>query len=406
MPLPNFKYYRLVDLLASPSPSMSSESVDEAKRALTRYFALMYHTNLNHSVLSSVFPLPVPTVVTEAPPTANWKSYHIQTFRSHLSRLCTSFGVATNILHTVLILPILPLYIPAFLLSHIAVRSLATPGEEEGEAQFRAVGGGIGVGIGLAVGKLVYGRVWRKAMLLEGSTLNRAGARFVSMLEGCNIILGERVDTMGMWLSKILPHQLRHAAKLLGLKKVSISVSNVLQSQMMKALASRLLTGLGGLILAWCVVKWYGFCIKRTPPSLSAPRLLTMFTGAHKTYTYTLASPARRLWIHHLCGLLSPSLRRSIQSSSQAPLEDPELIPYLTLPPPPTNAFIRRRERKEEPSLDIISNTSVSSASLFSSKSKMKSLPMFKLVPALLCAREEARNTVLALDGLREVTNG
>lgn len=74
----NFTYCRLVDLLASPFPSISSESVDEAKRALTTNFAPMYHTNLNHWVPSSVFPLLVPTMVTEAPVTADWKSYHIQ----------------------------------------------------------------------------------------------------------------------------------------------------------------------------------------------------------------------------------------------------------------------------------------------------------------------------------------
>ena len=47
---------------------------------------------------------------------------------------------------TLLFLPILPFFLPAYA---FAGRYLATKGEEEGQAQFKGVFGGLGIGIGM-----------------------------------------------------------------------------------------------------------------------------------------------------------------------------------------------------------------------------------------------------------------
>ncbi|KAE9392375.1 hypothetical protein BT96DRAFT_1000396 [Gymnopus androsaceus JB14] len=337
---------KLVDLLKSPSSSAPSESVDQARGALTKYFALLYHTNLTHAILKNIFPLPVSTKATEAP---DWKLYHIQTSRSHLFHLCSSFTVANNILRTILILPILPFYAPAVLLSHLTVRFLATPGEEEGEAQFRAVGGGVGLGIGRAIGKVVFRRVWRRAGLLEETALNGVLTGLMSILGGVRVVLGER------------------------------SVDDIVK----------------------CSAEWCNEGIREQNAEWDGMADIRVAHGRHI-----------RLHSLHLlgdCGFtISASsfllvLGRSLQI--QTPLEDPGLAPYLALPPPPTNAFIRRRERQEQEQMGSLATTSETFPS--SSKSQRltrKQLPMSKLLPALLYAREEARFAVLGLEGLREAT--
>ncbi|GAW07945.1 glycerol-3-phosphate o-acyltransferase [Lentinula edodes] len=93
-----------------------------------------------------------------------------------------------------------------------------------------------------------------------------------------------------------------------------------------------------GAGLAFGKVLWYNMCIKR----------------AHTTYTYTFAPPARKLWIHHLSVLLV--LRRTLPHTHI--FEDPDIVPYLTLPSPPTNAFIRRREQARTDSEGASGSTS------------------------------------------------
>ncbi|KAJ3917164.1 hypothetical protein F5877DRAFT_18041, partial [Lentinula edodes] len=140
-----------VDYLAPSTPSIPSKAADENKHALTRYFALLHHTGLTHAVLQGLFPLPVKlgstasSSSTKTPPKdvrfwtdKEWKWYHTVTFSENLHS------------QSLAILPVLPPYLCAFLVSRLTARILATPGEEEGEAQFRSVGGGVGLGAGLA----------------------------------------------------------------------------------------------------------------------------------------------------------------------------------------------------------------------------------------------------------------
>ncbi|KAJ3997441.1 glycerol-3-phosphate O-acyltransferase [Lentinula boryana] len=141
-----FNTQLFVDLL-TPSSSISSESLAETKHALIRYFALLHHTGLTHAVLYGLFPLP-------------W--YHSATFSQHLRSLRPYSTALRSAALTLAILPVLPLYLPAFIMSHFTARLLAMPGEEEGEAQFRSVGGGVGLGVGLAVGRGVVIQIWRR----------------------------------------------------------------------------------------------------------------------------------------------------------------------------------------------------------------------------------------------------
>ncbi|KAF9059844.1 hypothetical protein BDP27DRAFT_1340522 [Rhodocollybia butyracea] len=360
----------IIDLL-----SPESELVIEAKHALTRYFALLHHTGLSHAVLNHIFPLPAPTLSTfDAKANvgfltaSEWMSYQRTTFRQHLG---FSTSVAKNAAHAVAILPVLPIYAPAFLVSHLTVRCLATPGEEEGEAQFRAVGGGVGLGIGLAIGRALLSRICTNNAVLK------VGARVVS---------GRWFDIVRKHFSNILPLNFEMPGIFDTVyNRLSALLTTLDSSGTIKSFASRSLEGLGWLMAAWFVVKWYGFFIKR----------------AHMTYRYTLSGPARSLWVHHLYVLLFPWHYQMNYRATSRLLQDSDVIPYTTLPPPPTNAFIRKRARQNEAQSQVkpSSDPSPGPSSERSNVNRPGPIPTSKLILSLLLAREEARRAVFSLDG-------
>ncbi|KAJ3793896.1 hypothetical protein GGU11DRAFT_847750 [Lentinula aff. detonsa] len=333
-----FNTQLFVDLL-TPSSSISSDSLAERKHALIRYFALLHHTGLTHAVLYGLFPLPVSLESTETFSRSTtplkhvrdwtdgeWKWYHSATFSEHLHSLRTYSTVLKSAALTLAILPVLPLYFPAFIMSHFTARLLAMPGEEEGEAQFRSVGGGVGLGLGLAVGRGVVIQIWR-----------RNGAR-IWKSHGQN-------ESCPRVLIRSTPGSMLHTNN---------DAKNTERSWLVN---SRVLSDGGNAFVS----------------------------GAHRAYTYTLAPPARKLWMYHLSTLLTYCSSSTNTFSNADVFEDPDIVPYLALPPPPTNAFIRKREQARVQS---------DSSNIPRFNPKQRPIITSKLLLALLCAREEARRAV------------
>ncbi|KAJ3728271.1 hypothetical protein C8R42DRAFT_653330 [Lentinula raphanica] len=373
---------QFVNLLATPASTLSVPAAD-TKRTLIRYFALLHNTGLSHAVLQGLFPLRIlprstgyptksVTPLTDQPFSTDreWKHYHLATLSEHISLRAPS-NVLKNAVLTLAILPILPIYLPAFLMSHL-VALLATPGEEEGEAQFRSVGGGIGLGIGLTFAKLIGSWIWKtRGGRISAFVLAKAR----SVVE---VVRGSFTGFEGLRIPSV-----DIAGMKLGAATLFPGVANlkwdVLRNVLVQPMIRTILRGGGWLLLGWCVVKWYNLCTKR----------------AHRTYTYTFAPPARRLWMHHLFILLG--FRNSFNPRSISDLfQDPDLSPYLTLPPPPTNAFIRKREQVQvQP--DNSNSNSAATAEINSNSRRQRPIPTAKLLMALLCAREEARQAVCLL---------
>ncbi|KIK64283.1 hypothetical protein GYMLUDRAFT_39847 [Collybiopsis luxurians FD-317 M1] len=411
---------RLIDLF-TPTAS-SSEPLDHARRALTRYYALLHHTGLSHSVLKALYPLAVSSLPSKPGPTPmailhrkdiskwtkeDWKSYHLATFRFHVSH-AGSLSILKNIAHTIAIIPILPLYVPAFVVSHLTARFLATPGEDEGEAQFRSVGGGVGLGLGLVLGKVVSGEIWRRGY--ASRAIEILLSRFGPVLDGIRVSFDHWVDTLevttrNVWQSNFAAmgtirwavEQVSNSLKILKSNEASDLVSNFLASDAVATTAGGVLKGTGWLLLAWGIVKWHGLFIRR----------------AHTAYIHTLAPSARGLWLHHLRVLFWVNSWNSPSGDNQPKshlFEDSELSPYLTLPPPPSNAFIRQKAHSNEPGssnasaiLDpgLLSSTEKSDL-VQKPQEKLRPIPPSKLLAALLCAREEATSAIYSLNGVSD----
>ncbi|KAJ6619729.1 hypothetical protein B0H10DRAFT_1143530 [Mycena sp. CBHHK59/15] len=120
----------LVQLL-SPPPSSDDVEVVKLKRALTKYFSLLHYTNISNAHLAFLLP------------DTNTLPTRLFFLRFTLAVLRT--GLNPSFL---LFLPSLIAHIPAYLFAGLASRYLAPPGEEESQAQFKAILGGIGVGLG------------------------------------------------------------------------------------------------------------------------------------------------------------------------------------------------------------------------------------------------------------------
>ncbi|KAJ3740452.1 hypothetical protein DFH05DRAFT_1508887 [Lentinula detonsa] len=376
-----FNTQLFVDLL-TPSSSISSESLTETKHALIRYFALLHRTGLTHAVLYGLFPLPVTlestgTFSRSTTPLKHvrdwtdgeWKWYHSATFSQHLRSLRPYSTALKSAALTLAILPVLPLYFPAFIMSHFTARLLAMPGEEEGEAQFRSVGGGVGLGVGLAVGRGVVIQIWRR----NGARIWKSISTVVA--EGTRGLIARYLDPYISRVSQVMARTSlvqECSSNLLPdlyYSKISNLTSSAFKTLIAQKMTRKLLRGAGWLIAAWCVVKWYSLCIKR----------------AHRVYTYTLAPPARKLWMYHLSTLLTYCSSSTNTLSDADVFEDPDIVPYLALPPPPTNAFIRKREQARVQS---------DSSNIPRFNPKQRPMITSKLLLALLCAREEARRAV------------
>ncbi|KAJ3731650.1 hypothetical protein DFJ43DRAFT_376288 [Lentinula guzmanii] len=272
-----FNTQLFVDLL-TPSSSISSDSLAERKHALIRYFALLHHTGLTHAVLYGLFPLPVSLESTETFSRSTtplkhvrdwtdgeWKWYHSATFSEHLHSLRTYSTVLKSAALTLAILPVLPLYFPAFIMSHFTARLLAMPGEEEGEAQFRSVGGGVGLGLGLAVGRGVVIQIWRR----NGARIWKSISTVEVVAKGIRGLIARYLDPYLSRASQVMAGTSlvqECSSDLLPdlcYSKISNLISNAFKTLIAQTMTRKILRGAGWLIAAWCVVKWYSLCIKR-----------------------------------------------------------------------------------------------------------------------------------------------
>lgn len=156
---------RLVDIFSQPNPS-HPESLLHLRKSLIRYFALLYYCKMTHSSLASTYP---PDQKAPTTPKALFVA---------LTQLTAS------ILHPrfIFFLPPLLAHIPAYLTGSLASRFLATRGEEEGQAQFKAIFGGLGLGLGYS--SVAYGFIKALVNLGNGSSTRSLLSRFAESSQG------------------------------------------------------------------------------------------------------------------------------------------------------------------------------------------------------------------------------
>jgi len=188
--------------------------MEDAKDALTTYWALLEYTGIRHEDLEYFLPSsdrssPGPSFITLPAPL---------TTRDILSILLT--------------LPPLPIYTPGFLLGYLAGEYLVREGEDEAVAQVRGVLGGVGVGLGVMGGMSLISRF--------GLGLGRAPV--------VSRAFGWASDTLGLGTARFKPKSdwlLRYLSQAFG-----------------APLTKRVLGVLGTLgtfyLTAWVVVRWYG----------------------------------------------------------------------------------------------------------------------------------------------------
>ncbi|KAJ7594960.1 hypothetical protein C8J56DRAFT_928097 [Mycena floridula] len=249
---------RLINILtAGPGASPSSQS---AKSLLTKYFSLLHHTGL-------VSPLP--------------------------GALPSILSLPKAVFQTALFIPPFLLHLPGYIIGNLTMKCLATPGEEEGEAQYRAIGGGIGLGLYWAM----FGRIARR-WVAKG-------------LLSLSSILTQHVQSS-------LPWNLEDFPALSALFTVSSKIWN--WTGWTQSWWGNTMSVMG---LGWLLVKWHGLLVKS-----NHARYLTLWARYH---------------------ILLGKWTQGLQPKS--------LDVYMRLPPPPTNAFIRRRNKdQEKPTNDDIAS--------------------------------------------------
>ena len=124
------------------------------KDALTKYYALLHYTNTKHAILLSLLPISTSSILDIPPPNSVPASAIL--VRPTLSILSS---LPASLIRLILFLPPLLLHFPGYFTGPLLSKCLATPGEEEGPAQFKAVGAGLGIGANIA---LALGILWKK----------------------------------------------------------------------------------------------------------------------------------------------------------------------------------------------------------------------------------------------------
>ena len=152
--------HRLVNLFDLPSDTPSSHPLVGIKNALTKYYALLQHTGIEHRNLASLLPFPSH----RASPSNPTFPILDQATASLIPTLPLS------LVQLALFLPPMVVHLPGYVTGYLAGRYLVKSGEEEAKAQFKAVGGGVGLAISIAYWLRV---VWRKR--IAGSTIRRLG---------------------------------------------------------------------------------------------------------------------------------------------------------------------------------------------------------------------------------------
>jgi glycerol-3-phosphate O-acyltransferase / dihydroxyacetone phosphate acyltransferase len=146
-------FISLVDLFSASTTHTWPRSQLRVRACLIKYLGYLHYTGINHSSLVALYPTttPHPTSKSAAAPLPSAK----------VAFLVFIVQLLTTVLHprAIFFLPPFLVHIPAYVLARLSVRFIATPGEEEGEAQFKTVFGGLGKGLGYAgtsVGLLMW----------------------------------------------------------------------------------------------------------------------------------------------------------------------------------------------------------------------------------------------------------
>lgn len=154
----DFIFIRLVQMFDLPpdSPPADVESAQQLKKALTRYYALLHYSGIKHSILSSLLPLSSSSLLDIPPP-------HSLPLRGILLQPTLSIikSLPLSLIRLALFIPPLLLHFPGYLTGTLSKR-LATKGEEESPAQFKAIGAGVGIGANIA---LALGVLWKQNKL-------------------------------------------------------------------------------------------------------------------------------------------------------------------------------------------------------------------------------------------------
>ncbi|KAL0579986.1 hypothetical protein V5O48_001989 [Marasmius crinis-equi] len=320
--------------------STSSPKAQNAKLRLNRYFSLMHHTSLNNSLVQALFPRPftLDSSSTGYPS----RTYHIKTLIDRFFNVYSLLSLPFNLAAFVLFLPALITHIPTYISSHLLVRFLATPGEEEGIAQYAAIGGGIGFGVGWIAGSGAWAQ------------------RFISLL----LATAERlafVRSFKSWTGKSLLQIL-----VMNIDKVArVFASGYAWSGYWPG--SRVL---GSVAFGWAMVKWHG-----------------LFVSAFCRKYKLLRATCR---LHYILALIKPS--------TWAAPTGVDMEQYYKLPPPPTNEFIRKREKNAGKQVDVTVPPPISThrllANLLDSREKAK-IALYEYMASLLQSEKDADRTAV-----------
>jgi hypothetical protein len=181
--------HRLVDLFSTKTFDFVPESYHHTKAALLRYAALLHHTNMGHSHLNAVLA----------------SSRTVSEITSRDAAREFSAQLAKMFLHPrlALFLPVLPLYLPAYITGALAARFISQSRLAETVAEYKAIFGGLalattyaGVGSLLARWVCVLGRTnpatFGNALFIYG--IRRLGRRIC----GAEGAFGRIRGTVGM----------------------------------------------------------------------------------------------------------------------------------------------------------------------------------------------------------------
>ncbi|KAJ7170667.1 glycerol-3-phosphate-1-acyltransferase [Mycena crocata] len=142
--------------LFSPSNSPEHAELVSVKHALTKYYSLLHYTNITNAQLA--FLVPDPTILPK-------RSFIYQFLLIMLRTVLNpSF---------LLYIPAFISHLPAYLLAALGSKYLAPAGEEESQAQFKAILGGLGIGLGAGTSSYWITRVAK----LFDTRLNAGGIR-------------------------------------------------------------------------------------------------------------------------------------------------------------------------------------------------------------------------------------
>ncbi|KAF5374167.1 hypothetical protein D9615_008902 [Tricholomella constricta] len=141
----------LVELftVSTTSPPTVNTHLTSAKTALTKYYALLHYTHIEHSALNTLLPM------TRTGSPAPWL----------LLRALLHLPAA--LISLLLFAPPMMFHIPAYVAGSLARRLIVPKGETEAEAQFKAVVGGLGLGVGVGSAMGVMKRLGRSGLLWD-----------------------------------------------------------------------------------------------------------------------------------------------------------------------------------------------------------------------------------------------